>query len=115
MTAPHDRPSAAELVAAVREFVERDVSAATEGRVRFHARVAANVLAMVERELAVGGEQERAHVERLARLGVASDAELAAAIRAGEFDARADEMLAELADAVADKLSVANPRYAEDR
>lgn len=115
MTAPHDRPSAAELVAAVREFIERDVSAATEGRVRFHARVAANVLAMVEREIAAGGEQARAHVERLARLGVASDAELAAAIRAGEFDARADDLLAELADAVADKLSVANPRYAEDR
>ena len=114
MTAPHDRPSAAELVAAVREFIEGDVSAATEGRVRFHARVAANVLAMVERELTVGVDQANAHAERLARLGVSSDAELVSAIRAGEFDSRHDELLAELGDAVADKLSVANPRYASD-
>ena len=46
-----DRPTAAELVAAVREFLERDVMAATEGRVQFHTRVAVNVLGMVEREL----------------------------------------------------------------
>ena len=42
---PHDVPSAAQLVEAVREYLERDVMAATEGRVRFHARVAVNVLA----------------------------------------------------------------------
>ena len=45
----HDRPSAGELVAAVREYLERDVMPATEGRVAFHARVAVNVLGMVER------------------------------------------------------------------
>ena len=39
-----DRPTAAELVTAVREFLERDVMAATEGRVQFHTRVAVNVL-----------------------------------------------------------------------
>ncbi len=38
-----DRPSTAELVAAVREFLERDVMPATEGRVQFHTRVAVNV------------------------------------------------------------------------
>ena len=47
MTAPHDPPSVAELVEAVREFLETDVMEATDGRVRFHARVAARVLAMV--------------------------------------------------------------------
>jgi aminoglycoside phosphotransferase (APT) family kinase protein len=50
----HDVPSAAGLVAAVREYLERDVMGATEGRIAFHARVAANVLGMVERELALG-------------------------------------------------------------
>ena len=40
----HDRPTAAELVAAVHEYLERDVMTATEGRVAFHARVAVNVL-----------------------------------------------------------------------
>ena len=53
----HDRPTTTELVGAVREFLERDVMAVTEGRVGFHARVAANVLAMVERELALGPAQ----------------------------------------------------------
>ena len=48
---PHDAPSAIELVEAVREFLEGDVTDATDGQVRFHARVAAR-LAIVERELA---------------------------------------------------------------
>ena len=47
-----DRPTAAELVQAIREFLEHDVMAATDGRVQFHARIAGRVLAMVERELA---------------------------------------------------------------
>ena len=38
----------------MREFLERDVMAATEGRVQFHTRVAVNVLGMVERELELG-------------------------------------------------------------
>ena len=33
MTAPHDVPTAGQLVEAVREWLERDVAAATEGRV----------------------------------------------------------------------------------
>ena len=49
MTAPHDVPGADELVRAVREFLERDVMEATDGRVRFHARVAANVPAQAVR------------------------------------------------------------------
>ena len=49
MTAPHDVPTAAELVEAVREFLERDVLPEAEGRVRFHGQVAVRVLAMVER------------------------------------------------------------------
>ena len=53
MTEPHDVPDLAGLVEAVREFLEGDVAAATTGRVHFHARVATNVLRIVERELAV--------------------------------------------------------------
>ncbi len=39
-----DRPTAAELVQAVREFLERDVMPATEARVQFHTRVSVNAL-----------------------------------------------------------------------
>ena len=57
-----DRPTAGELVIAVREFLEHDVMAATEGRVQFHTRVAVNVLNIVARELELAAgfrEQER--------------------------------------------------------
>jgi hypothetical protein len=111
MTAPHDAPNATELLEAVREWIEREVIPATDGRLRFHARVAANVLGMVEREIELGPAQYEAHRARLARLGVADDAELAAAIRGRLLDDRADEVRALLAEAVADKLAVANPTY----
>jgi hypothetical protein len=109
--APHDIPSAAELLDAVRGFLESDVLGATEGRVRFHVRVAANVVAMVARELALGPDLAAAHVARLQALGVASDAELAAAIRSGALDDRADEVRDAVRATVADKLAVANPGY----
>ncbi len=111
MGAPHDAPNAIELLEAVREWIDREVISSTDGRLRFHARVASNVLAMVEREIELGPAQVAAHEERLARLGVADDAELAAAIRDRRLDDRADEVRAALADAVADKLAVANPTY----
>ena len=48
----HGRPTARELLDAVRGFLTDDVIPNTTGRVSFHARVAANVVAIVERELA---------------------------------------------------------------
>ena len=111
MSAPHDAPNAIELLEAVREWIDREVVPATDGRLRFHARVASNVLAMVEREIELGPSQTAAHAERLARLGVADDAELAAAIRDRRFDDRGEELRSLLAEMVADKLAVANPRY----
>jgi hypothetical protein len=108
---PHDVPSAIELLDAVGEFLDSDVVAATEGRVRFHARVAANVTRMVARELALGPEHAAAHAERLAQLGVGSEGELAASIRSGALDARLGEVRAVVRATVADKLAVANPGY----
>ena len=51
MSGLNGRPTAAELVAAVAEFLEGDVRSATTGSVNFHALVAANVLRTVQREL----------------------------------------------------------------
>ena len=111
MTEPHDVPTAAQLVEAVREFLERDVMEATDGRVRFHTRVAVNALNMVQRELEVGAEQAAAHRAALDRLGVSDEAALAAAIRNGDLDDRRDEVLEVLRATVRAKLEVANPRY----
>jgi Domain of unknown function (DUF6285) len=108
---PHDAPTAAELVEAVRELLEGDVLAATTGRVRYHVRVAINVLATVQRELELGPALAEGHAERLAALGFESDAELAAAIRSGELDDRWGEVAAAVRATVADKLAVAHPDY----
>ena len=109
----YDRPFATELVAAVREFLERDVLPAVEGRVQFHTRVAVNVLGMVARELAAGPDQVVAHDRDLASLGFANDAELAQAIRDGSLDDRMDDVVRVVRDAVRAKLEVANPKYLE--
>ncbi|GAA3845898.1 DUF6285 domain-containing protein [Sphaerisporangium flaviroseum] len=109
----HDVPSAAELVAAVREFLSSDVLPAVDGRTAFHTRVAINVLGMVEREIELGPAQAAAHAGRLAALGVTGDAGLAAAIREGRLEegpALADALVA----AVRGKLQVANPGYLQD-
>jgi hypothetical protein len=105
----HGRPTAAELVAAVAEFLERDVRDATTGQVNFHARVAANALRMVERELQNPGEAEiRA---ALTHLGFADEPGLAAAIRAGELDGRDSDVMACLRTLVRHRLAAAHPGY----
>ena len=115
MSELHDVPSAAQLVEAVREWLERDVLTSTTGRVQFHTRVAMNVLAMVERELALGPDQRSAHEARLADLDVADDKELAQAIREGRLDDRMSDVVAAVRASVVDKLKVANPGYFESR
>lgn len=110
--APHDVPSTGELLAAVESFLRDEVMPATEGRLAFHVRVAANVLGIVGRQLALGPAQAEAHAARLAGLGVSTEAELAAAIRSGALDDRMAEIREVVRGTVADKLAVANPSYA---
>ena len=107
----HGRPTAAELVAAVAMFLREDVMSATQGRLNFLARVGANTLDGVERELVLGPELERRHRERLAAFARDDQAGLAAAIRAGVLDADDPALLAAVRAAVTDRLTVANPRY----
>lgn len=119
MNAMYGRPTAAELVAAVADFLDNDVRSALQpdgrladaGQVSFHARVAANVLRTVERELLdqTAGEVTAA----LGRLGFTDETQLAAAIRAGEFDGRADEVLPCLRTLVRHRLAIAHPGYDE--
>jgi hydroxymethylglutaryl-CoA reductase len=99
------------LIEAVREWLERDVLTVMEGRAQFHARVAINVLSIVEREVALGAGQAEAQRERLQTLGVADESELAEAIRSGRLDDRLAEVRALVWESVRDKLAVANPKY----
>ena len=115
-----DRPTAGDLVIAVREFLERDVMAATDGRVQFHTRVAVNVLNIVARELELGESLARAETERAtALLGHDGDPrdlerELAAAIRSGALDSQLPDVRAHVRATVREKLLIANPGYLPD-
>jgi hypothetical protein len=110
----HGRPTAQELTEAVRELLERQVLADGAPAGAFHVRVAVNALKVVERELAVGGQDLRRHRERLAELGFRDDAALARALRRGEVPAeRLTAVRAAVLAPVEDKLRVANPKHLE--
>ncbi|HTU39582.1 MAG TPA: phosphotransferase family protein [Acidimicrobiales bacterium] len=110
-TPPFGRPTAAELVEAVREYLESSVMDQSEGGTRFEARVARNALGVVERELVLGPAVAGAHAQRLRALGAEDDAQLAATIRAGDLDDRWERVAAALAASARDQLLVANPSY----
>ena len=111
MTAPHDRPTASELVQAVREWMEQDLSKGIEPRLTFHLRVAMNMLDIVDRELQLGAPMEERHAEVLRELGVKDDVELSQKIRQGDFDADVASLVATLRPVIEDKVRVANPKY----
>ncbi|WKG05326.1 DUF6285 domain-containing protein [Mycolicibacterium sp. HK-90] len=114
MTNLYGRPTAAELVAAVAEFLDTEVRdcETVAPPVRFQARVAANALRMVERELLAS--ETRAEAEAaLAGVGFTDEGALAAAIRAGELDDRADDVTACLRVLVRQRLAAAHPGYDE--
>lgn len=107
----HEFPTAAQLVDAVEQFLRNDVMPALDGRLQFHTLVAANVLAVIGRELELGPQQETEHQDRLTELGVADDAALADAIKNGDLDGRLPELLDVLLADVAAKVTVANPKH----
>ena len=98
MTSLYGRPTAAELVAAVAEFLETEVRDGTTGALNFHARVAANVLHTVERELLDDTAEE-------------PRAALAAAIRAGALDEHSGRVTSCLRALVRHRLAAAHPGY----
>ena len=93
---PTDRPTAAELATAVREFLEAEIlPTLADHRLRFRTLVAMNALSIVEREAPGPAEADWATARR---------------IRAGEI--RVDDV-ATLKAEVEAKLLVASPKYLE--
>ena len=112
MSELHGRPTAAELVEAVRELLEGQVLPDGAPAGAFPVRVAANALKVVERELAAGGDDVHRHRDRLAGLGYDDDAALARALRQGEVPAeQLPAVRAAVMASVEDKLRVANPKH----
>ena len=106
-------PTATELAASVREFLQDEVMPATSGRLSFLARVAANTMAALEREITLGPAYALNQRARLQELGFADDRELAAAIREGGLADRTDEVFAALRAGAVENLRISNPRHLE--
>ncbi len=126
-----DCPTATELIAAARQHLEAEVIPSLQDPgVRFRTRVAANVLAIVERELALAPAYL---VEELARLSALLEAEaltpvssadlvdsveretrrLWERVQSGDYDGspRRQLLLDHLKQTAIEKLRIANPKY----
>jgi hypothetical protein len=127
-----DHPTAAELIAAARMQLEQHViPGIAEPRLRFQTLVAANVLAIVERELASGEAHLAAAWRRIADLEgepadqpageqlcaavAAQTRRLCERIRAGDYDdgPRRQALQAHLRLTAEEELAIANPRFLE--
>jgi hypothetical protein len=115
-----DRPTAAELLAAIADFLREEAMPAldkAEPRLGFQMRVAANSLAIVEREARLGPAADLREHERLVKLlgrnGSLDELnrELARQIRTGQRDERDAALMAHLEATIADKIAIANPKW----
>ena len=111
-----DRPELADLLSTVQGFVER-ITPKLDGEDRYHAQVAAYLLGICGREIAVptgAAEIERRMIaDFLGRNGSLPELTeaLSAAIRAGACDARWDDTLALMLDRTIAKVAVVRPDH----
>jgi hypothetical protein len=115
-----DRPTAPELLESVAEYLFGELRPEVPREQRFKVLVAANVCAVVAREIRAGDEPDRADLELFEEiLGEqsgdvhAAAAELSRRLRAGELDDRIDELTPRLEEHVHRKLQIARPGYSE--
>lgn len=113
-----DQPSIKELVDVVREFLEKRAMPELKGHTAFHARVAANALGIVSRELALGPKsvaEERARlVALLGKDGTLEELnrELCLRIREGTLAIEAPELVDHLTRMTREKVAIDQPNYA---
>jgi DNA-binding response OmpR family regulator len=116
-----DEPTPSEVLAAVAAFLRTVVAVETRGATSFQARVAANALEMMRRQLDLAPAADAAEAERLSALlsreGPLFDlnAELARRIAAGEADLSTPGLKDHLWATTLDKLAVDQPTYAAYR
>ncbi len=124
-----DRPRYDELLAAIERFLDEEIVPNVPGSRGFHARVSANAIRIIRRELEFEDEQLATEWDGLdAILGVgetpqtrvelreallARNAALCALIRSGNADSGApyDAIFGHVRRTVADKLRVTNPGW----
>jgi hypothetical protein len=113
-----DRPTAPELLDSLAEYLFAELRPEVPREQRFKVLVAANLCAVVARELRAGDEPDREDLALFSELlgEQADDARAAAAVlsrklRSGELDDRIDELAPRLEEHVRRKLQIARPGY----
>ena len=127
----HDRPTADELLAALESWLADQLMPSVQGANQYNARVAANVVRTVRRELQneeqaldqewrsfdmiLGAQDRPPTIAALKQALRERNDELSERIRNGEADAgqTRELVLAHLRDVVHAKLSASNPRWLE--
>jgi len=112
-----DQPSMRELVEAVRDFIETKAMPELKGHTAFHARVAANALSIVARELEHGPQSARDEKSRLAALlghdGTLEklNRELCTRLREGSFTLDTPGLAEHLTVTTREKVRIDQPGY----
>jgi hypothetical protein len=120
---PSSLPSAPDLLAVVREFLENNLLPALgeNDDKRFNLRVAINLLATVERELRLGPESDAAEAARLVLLVSEGSTIkeknqlLAHAIRQGAIASNDPQLQDHLRRTLTDTLRINNPKWLDDK
>jgi len=115
----HNHPSLAELVEAVKAFVDKTAAPNLSGHAAFHARVASNVLATIQRELEQGPTAESDEKGRLLKLlNNPEDEELDTLnrtlcnrIRTGDMTPATPGLIDHLKTTAIAQLNIDQPRY----
>lgn len=108
---------APEMLATIRDYLEKEILPTLSGDKWFNVKVAVNLLATIERELRLGpaaDEQERARLAAL--LGTSGTLEelnqaLALAVREGAIALDDPALLEHLRQTTADALRINNPQW----
>ena len=112
-----DQPSIRELVTAVRDFLETKAMPELKGHTAFHARVAANALGIVARQLEFYDRASEEETKRLMALlgheGALEELnrELCVRLRTGEFTLATPGLAAHLEATTRDKVAIDQPNY----
>jgi hypothetical protein len=112
-----DQPTPTEILAAVARFLKETVASETTGHTSFTARVAANALEMMGRQLTLAPAAEAEEVERLetllGRIGTLAElnSEFARRIATGDLDPTAPAVADHLWATTLAKLAVDQPNY----
>ena len=112
-----DQPSMRELVDAVRAFLEQKAMPELKGHTAFHARVAANALAIVSRQLERGMQADAEELDGLRSLlgrdGTLEELNraLCRAIQDGDIDIQAPQLQQILERTARAKIEIDQPNY----